>query len=191
MRCTFSRIQNASTSVWLVFVLSSVLMAESLPGWFLNPSESKTHIYSTGAGNSTRKDIALQKASISARAELSLTQELRIETLTKLFQEEILGGNNSTNLLEHFISATVTVSSAILKESKLENKYFEQDGETFYAYVLYSIPRGSLEKKLIEDMNDRISDDVELNARFRSSHAFKELDNEVKKFEVSKKENEE
>ena len=127
-------------------------------------------------------DLAVQKASTDARAEIGRQMELKVNALQKKFAEEV-GSGEGSQLLEQFTTATKTVVSTELTGSKITKKEISQDGNNYRAYVLAEYPIGAAQQAFLK----QISKNEELYTRYRSSEAFKELDEDVKKYEEWKK----
>jgi hypothetical protein len=154
----------------------------SIPDWYLNPPKDANYIYAPATAVSKDLQISVDKASTDARAEIGRTIELKLNNLQKRFDEEV-GVADKSDLLQQFTQATKIVVSTELNGSQIIKKLVGKEGETFRAYVLTEYPIGAA----LEAFTKQISKQQELYTRFRASETFKELDDEVKKYEEWKK----
>jgi hypothetical protein len=122
--------------------------------------------------------LAIDKATTDARAEIGRTINLKLENLQKKFDEEVGVRENST-ILQQFTQATKIVVSESLSGSQVKQKEISKDGEIWRAYVLVQYPIGAANDAFVQ----QIKKQEELYTRFRSSETFKELEDEVKKYE--------
>lgn len=178
------------TFVSLIVFLGACSSSKSLPStdegdipdWYLDTPEDPNYLYAANTGTSKDMDLAVQKAATDARAEIGRQMEVKVKALQKKFAEEVGTGNNS-QLLEQMTSATKTVVSTELNGSKIVKKEIFKDGNNYRAYVLAEYPIGAAQQAFMK----QISKNEELYTRFRSSQAFKELEDEVTKYEEWKK----
>lgn len=148
----------------------------SMPEWFLNPPTDPNYLYSAKTDASADMQMAIDKATTSARAELSRMLELELSSLQKKFMDETGFGENS-NVLSQFTEATKIVTKNTLVGSKIKQNKVEKDKNTFRAYVLVELPLGAAKSNLLSE----IKNNNELKTRFEATQTFKELDEEVKK----------
>ena len=148
------------------------------PDWYLKTPEDPNYIYVPRSATSRDMQMAIDKATTDARAEVGRVVETKLEALQKSFAEEV-GTGEGSNLLQQFTSASKTVVSTSLSGSQVVKKEVLKDGEIWRAYVLVQYPVGASNVALME----QIKKQQELYTRFRSSEAFKELEAEVKKYE--------
>ena len=150
----------------------------NVPEWFMNPPEDPNYVFSAKTSTSKDMQLALDKATTDARAEIARTIEVRIQGFQKKFDEEVGVGQDS-ELLQMFTQATKTVVSQSLSGSKVEKKHVEKDGNNWRAYVLVSYPIGAANQALV----NQIKQQQNMYTRFRASQAFEELEKEAQKFE--------
>ena len=140
------------------------------------------HFYAVGMGESSNLQLAIDKASTNARAEIGRQLNIKVENMMKVFLEEV--GNTDPELNEFSSSTTKTVVSTELTGSKIkEQKYQEKDGK-YQASVLVEYPIGQANAALMS----QIKKNENMYTRFRASEGFKELETEVEKYESWKKE---
>lgn len=149
-----------------------------IPDWYLNAPTDPNYIFSARTATSTDMQLAVDKATTDGRAEVGRVVETKIEGLQKKFDEEVGTPDNAT-LLQQFTSAQKTVVSTSLSGSQVKKQEIYKDGETWRAYVLVEYPVGAANDAFLQQMKKQ----EELYTRYRSSETFKELENEVQKYE--------
>jgi len=152
--------------------------AGEIPDWFLTLPEDPNYVFAAKTATSQDMQLAIDKATTDARAEIGRTVELKLEGLQKSFDEEV-GVRENATLLSQYTQATKTVVSTSLSGSKVKDKEFFKDGEIWRSYVLVEYPIGEANNAFVQ----QIKKQEELYTRFRSSETFKELEDEVKKYE--------
>jgi len=178
-------------SVIILFSLFSILLlaycsssslsstdSGNIPNWYTTPPTDANYMYSAMTATSKDLQLAVDKATTDARAEIGGQVELKVQSLQKSFNEEIGAGEDPT-LLQQFTQATKTVVSTSLTGSKVTKKKIIEDGDNYRAYVLVQYPIGSASEELLKQLKKN----EELYTRFRASQAFDELEDEVKKYE--------
>ena len=149
-----------------------------IPEWYLNPPTATDHIFAAASSTSRDMDLAITKATTEARANIARNIEVKINSMQKKFEEEVGQGENS-EFLSQFTQATKTIASKELTGSQISQKKLIKDGSNWRAYVLAKYPIGAAQKAFLK----KISDNTNLYTRFRSTEAFKELENDVNKYE--------
>ena len=86
--------------------------------------------------------LAVDKASTDAIAEIGRVIEVKLGSLQKKFADEIGTGDNS-KILSLFTEATKLFVSTELNGSQIIKKDIEKEGEGFLAYVLAQYPIGA------------------------------------------------
>ena len=177
-----------STSCRLVLVLASGILlgcastpkkaVENIPDWYLNPPSDPSYLFAAATATSRSMQLAVDKARTQAQAALAQQLEARLGNLTKQFQEETGMGEDS-ELLQQFSSATKVVTKQTLTGARVDQKQLTPEKGIYRAYVLMSLPIGSANKLLM----DKIKANQSLYTRFRATQAFKELNEELEKFE--------
>jgi hypothetical protein len=141
-----------------------------VPDWYLNKPEDPNFLH------------AVDKATQAARTEVGRQVEVKINALQKRFTEET-GIGDDAQLLDQFTQASKTVVSTSLSGSKEKQKKIVKDGSNWRAYVLVEYPLGAAQ----EALREQIKKNEQMYTRFRASQTYKELDDEVQKYEQSKK----
>jgi ribosomal protein S20 len=133
-----------------------------------------------GEGRSTRRDLAKQKATANAEANLARIFERKVESLSKNFQEEVGQGRRS-EINELFSSVSKTISKKVLTGAFTKDyKVMQNDrGEYLYGILLAVTPK-SVNMSLLDEMQNQ---NKELYQRFRASKAFEELQKEMASYE--------
>lgn len=152
-------------------------------GWrnVKTPSDPN-YLFANGFAESQDLQVALDKATLNARAEIGRQLELKLTGMQKSFAEEV--GEVGTELNQFFSTTTKTVMSTTLTGSKIrESKYKEKKG-VYEAVVLVEYPIGAANSALLE----QIKKNQNMYTRFQASQSFKELEAEVEKYEQFKKE---
>lgn len=156
----------------------SKVEAGDIPDWFVDIPEDPNYLFATNSATSQDMQLAMDKAITAARAEIGRQVDIRIKGMQKRFDEEV-GMDEDSELLQQFTQATKTVVSTSLSGSRVAKQKPVQDGNMWRAYVLVSYPIGAANEALMK----QIAKSNNMYTRFRSSEAFKELEEEVKKFE--------
>lgn len=152
--------------------------AGNIPKWYKQPPQDPNHLRAAYTATSQDMQLAVDKAVTGARTEIGRQVEVKIQGLQKKFEEEVGGGANA-ELLQQFTSTSKTIVSTVLSGSRVEKQEQFQDGQMWRAYVLVQYPLGAANEALMQS----IKSNEALYTRFRSSQAFKDLDDEVKKYE--------
>ena len=152
------------------------------PDWFLESPQAPDYLYAATTQTSKDMQMAIDKATMSGREEISRQMEAKLETLRKRFEEDT-GLGSESSLLQNFDQAGRVVSSETLSGSYAKSKKTVREDQVWRAYVLVEYPIGEANRSLMK----KIKASKEMYTRFRATKAFEELDKEVEKFEGSKK----
>lgn len=153
-----------------------------VPDWFLSPPNDPNYLHAVNTSTSKDMQTAVDKATQAARTEVGRQVETKIQGLQKRFTEET-GIGDDAQLLDQFTQASKTVVSTSLSGSKEKQKKIVKDGNNWRAYVLIEYPLGAAQEALL----GQIKKNEQLYTRFRAGQTYKELDDEVQKYEQSKK----
>ena len=149
-----------------------------VPEWYQNPPTDENYFFGVNTQTSTDMQTAFDKAKHGARQEIANQVEIQVDGLEKDFMEEVGSGEN-TQMLQQFNAASKQVVSTALSGSKLIKQEVVKNNGKFRAYVLMNYPIGEANKTLLE----QIKKDQAMYTRFRASKAFKELEQEIEKYE--------
>jgi len=125
-------------------------------------------------GTSRDYQLAIDKAKMDARVEMTQQLNSYVQALIKKFDEEV-GITEDSELLGLFAKTSKIVVDQSLVGSHITKKDVKQDGEIYKAYIVMEAPLGQARQRLLEQI--RASD--ALYKRFSNSASFKELQEEV------------
>jgi hypothetical protein len=154
----------------------------NVPDWFTNPPSDPNYFFSPSTATSQDLQLAIDKATTGARAEIGRQVDVKVKALQKRFDEEVGMGENA-ELMQQFTSATKTVVSTSLSGSRVSKQKQSRDGSIWRAYVLVEYPIGEANQALL----NQIKKSQNMYTRFRASEAFKELEEETTKYDEWKK----
>ena len=149
-----------------------------IPSWYKNVPTDPNYLYAANTATSQDLQVALDKAGTGGRTEIGRQVEVKIEGLQKRFDQEI-GIGKDAELLQQFTQASKNVVSTCLTGSKIKKQEYFQDGKFWRAYVLVEYPVGAANEALMQ----QIKSTQQMQTRFQSSQTFKDLEDEVKKYE--------
>ena len=152
-----------------------------IPDWFTNVPQDPNFLYSANTQASQDLQLAIDKAVTGARSEIGRQLEVKLEGLQKKFSEET-GTGNDAQLLQMFTQAEKTVVSTTLNGSRVKYQKQVKDGELWRSYVLVEYPIGAANTALMEQLKNN----NQMYTRFRASESFKELQDEVDKYDKYK-----
>jgi hypothetical protein len=127
---------------------------------------------------STSRDyqMAIDKAKMDARLEMTQQLNTYVQALIKKFDEEV-GLTEDSELLGLYSKTSKIVVDQSLVGSHVKEKNVKQDGNIYRATVVMEAPLGQARKRLLEQI--KASD--ALYQRFSNSYSFKELEGEIEK----------
>lgn len=153
-----------------------------VPDWFMTVPQDPNYIFAVNTATSQDLGLAIDKAVTSARAEIGRQVDVLVQGLQKKFDEEV-GIGDDAELRQMFTQVTKTVVSTSLSGSRIKYQKQVKDGNLWRAYVLVEYPIGAANQAFMQ----QIKNNENMYTRFRASETFKELDEEVKKYEEWKK----
>mgnify|MGYP006273355339 FL=1 len=156
---------------------------ENVPDWFLNPPTDQNYLFGTGSATSRSMQVAVDKASTTARGNIASTLTTKFEGLTKQFEEEVGTGADS-QMLSQFTQAQKEVVSQVLRGVGTQEREIVNEQGVFRAYVLMDMPVGQAAAELMS----KIQENEAMYTRFRSTQAFEELEEEVEEYEQFREE---
>jgi hypothetical protein len=125
-------------------------------------------------GTSRDYQMAIDKAKMDARLEMTQQLNAYVQALIKKFDEEV-GITEDSELLGLYSKTSKIVVDQSLVGSHVKEKKVKQDGEIYRATVVMEAPLGEARKRLLEQI--KASD--ALYQKFSSSSSFKELEKEI------------
>lgn len=162
----------------LLWMLVAFGCAPSVPKWYTELPKDPEYMFAAKIGQSQSPQMAVDKAVTDARAEIARQTEVWVSTYQKKFDEEV-GLSKDSELLQHFIQATKTVASASLVGSQIRYQALHKESSGHTAYVLVEYPIGAA----AEALSVQINKDNVMYTRFRASEGYKNLEEEVQKYE--------
>lgn len=153
-----------------------------VPEWFTTIPQDPNFLYAARTATSRDLGLAIDKAVTNARAEIARQYEVKVTGLTKSFQEEI-GSSEDSEINQLFTQTVKTVVSTSLMGSRASKTQHVRDGNNYRAYVLVEYPIGAANQAFM----NALKANQNMYTRFRASEAFKEMDDEVQKYEEWKK----
>lgn len=154
----------------------------NIPDWYMNVPSDPNFFYAPNTQVSQDLQLAVDKAVQGGRTEIGRQVEVKINGLQKRFTEETGTAQNS-QLLDMFTQASKTIVSTALTGSRVAKQTTVKDGNNWRAYVLVEYPIGAANQALMQQLKNN----EQMYTRFRSSQVYKELDDEVAKYEEWKK----
>ncbi len=154
-----------------------------IPDWYTNVPQDPNYLFAANSQTSQDMQLATDKATEAARADIGRQLQVKIEGLQKRFSEET-GAGSDAQLLQMFTQAEKTVVDETLSGSKVKNQKIVRDGNLWRSYVLVEYPIGAANEALMQ----QIKNNNQMYTRFRASQTFKELQDEVDKYEKYKHE---
>lgn len=149
---------------------------DNVPSWFLDEPEKENYLYAANSATSKKMQVALDKATTGARGDLASNLETKVESMTKTFTEEV-----GDEMRQQYVEAQKEITSTVLQgTSPKEKEVFEQEDGTWRAFVLMELPVGKAAEKFLSQIRDN---NDEMYTRFRSSQAFKEMQEAVDEYE--------
>jgi hypothetical protein len=153
-----------------------------IPEWYTTVPQDPNYLFAAKTATSQDMQLAVDKATTDGRTEIGRQTDLKVQGLQKKFDEEV-GMNADAQLMTQFTQANKTVVSTSLSGSRQKSQKLCKDGNLWRAYVLVEYPVGAANEALLQ----QIKKNNEMYTRFRSSQTFKELDDEVQKYDEWKK----
>ncbi|MBI3791111.1 MAG: hypothetical protein HY275_09570 [Gemmatimonadetes bacterium] len=151
------------------------------PGWYLAPPRDADYLLSASTATSRDLQVAIDKARLAARAELATQMEAKLEGLGKRFAEE---GSEplASALMQQYSATSKAIVSTVLTGSRPRQQQVDTEGEIYRAYVLMELPIGTANAALMA----KLKQNQAMVTKFRATSAFKELEQDVARFEASK-----
>ncbi len=153
-----------------------------VPEWYTNVPQDPNYLFSAKTATSQDMQLSLDKATTDARTEIGRQTDLRVQGLQKKFDEEV-GVGTDAQLLQQFTQANKTVVSTSLTGSRVRSQRMCKDGDIWRSYVLVEYPVGAASEALMQQLQKN----EQMYTRFRATQTFKELDDEVQKYDLWKK----
>lgn len=153
-----------------------------IPQWYNENPSNNDYFFATSTERSEDLQTATNKAAAGARAEIARMAENHVNTQQKKFTEEV-GSTNDSKLEQLFAETSTIIASQSLVGSTIDKKYITREGNGFRSYVLVKYPVGKVNAELLTKLKSQ----EYANTRLRATKSFDELEQNVEKYEASKK----
>lgn len=153
-----------------------------VPAFYANPPVDPNYLFGPATALSQDLQHAVNTAKEEARVAIARDMRIKIEALFKRFREETGVGEDA-----EFLSMETDVSKSVVSETlvgcKARTQKVLREGPLYRVYVLMELPIGDASKEMLA----KIKENERMYTRYRASEAFKELEEEVEKYEKIKK----
>lgn len=148
---------------------------DQIPDWYLKPPKDADALYEKAAAKSRDLQMAVNKATMLAKAQLAMTIQGEVNSIMKLYMEEN-GPSNGAQVSNNVSVATVQEALKMRMSGVQEEKtQVYQEGDKYVAYVLLKYPLGDMNKLVV----DQIRQDDAVNSRSRSDAAYDEIERKI------------
>lgn len=148
---------------------------DDAPRWFTQPPADADSLYAPGTATSGDMQMAMDKATLSAKRSLADTLRGSLSSKLKEFISESGTGEDPVILTEsERVTSNLITETSLAGYSRTETKLVPQ-GAIYRAYVLLQYPMGNANRILM----DRVKQDKMLESKLRASKAFQELEQEI------------
>jgi len=140
---------------------------EAAPDWYTKPPKSNDILYEKASAKSQDMQMAINKATILARAQLALSIQNEINATMKLYADD--NGQEAS---------VVTSQDAILANLtgvQEEDSKIVQEGDKYVAYVLLRYPIGEFNRLLTQKINTN----TKLKTKIQAKKAFEDLERKI------------
>ncbi|MBC8231215.1 LPP20 family lipoprotein [bacterium] len=141
------------------------------------------YLYARATATSKDMQHAINSAKESGRVEIARQLETNVSAMFKRFIEET-GGGSDAELLQQTADVSKSVVSTTLYGCRARKEDVKKEGGLYRAYVLMEVPIGEANAVLMAQIKAR----EHLYTRFRAAQGFKELAEEVERYERFKRE---
>jgi len=154
----------------------------TVPEFYSNPPTDPNYLFSPATARSQDLQHAVNTAKEEARIGIAREMRVKIQGLFKRFREETGVGEDA-----EFLSMETDVSKSVVSETlvgcKTRTQKILREGTLYRVYVLMELPIGAANAEMLA----KIKENERMYTRYRASQAFKELEEEVEKYEKIKK----
>ena len=151
-----------------------------VPDWFMmTPQPDNDYaVYATGEATSRKMNIAMQKATQQARANLGQSISAKVQSLIESMVEEAGMGDN-TQITEFYSEASKSVSNETLSGAIVIKKYpYQTSSGGYRVYVLMGLKREPFDNSVGKAIVSKVKENQEeaMYATFKKTQAFNRLD---------------
>ncbi|TAN61675.1 MAG: hypothetical protein EPN20_12090 [Magnetospirillum sp.] len=148
---------------------------EEAPSWFINPPKDDLSIYAPATATSGDMQLALDKATLSAKRSLADNLTGLLSSKMKEFISESGSAEDATVTREsERVTSNLITETNLAGYQRTQSKVVPQ-GTQYRAYVLLQYPMGSANRVLV----DRVKENRALEGKLRASKAFQDLEKEI------------
>ena len=151
-----------------------------VPNWFMMTPEPDDEyaVYATGEATSRKMNIAMQKATQQARANLGQSINAKVQSLIESMVEEAGMGDN-VQITEFYSEASKSVSNETLSGAIVIKKYpYQTSSGGYRVYVLMGLKREPFDNSVGKAIVSKVKENQEeaMYATFKKTQAFNRLE---------------
>ena len=151
-----------------------------VPNWFMMTPEPDDEyaVYATGEATSRKMNIAMQKATQQARANLGQSINAKVQSLIESMVEEAGMGEN-VQITEFYSEASKSVSNETLSGATVVKKYpYQTSSGGYRVYVLMGLRKAPFDNAASQAIVSKVKENQEeaMYATFKKTQAFGRLD---------------
>ena len=151
-----------------------------VPNWFLMTPEPDDEyaVYATGEATSRKMNIAMQKSTQQARANLGQSIKAKVQSLIESMVEEAGMGEN-VQITEFYSEASKSVSNETLSGATVVKKYpYQMSSGGYRVYVLMGLKKAPFDNAASQAIVSKVKENQEesMYAAFKKTQAFNRLD---------------
>ena len=150
-----------------------------VPNWFMMTPEPDDEyaVYATGEATSRKMNIAMQKSTQQARANLGQSINAKVQSLIESMVEEAGMGDN-VQITEFYSEASKSVSNETLSGAIVIKKYpYQTSSGGYRVYVLMGLKKAPFDNAASQAIVSKVKENQEeaMYATFKKTQAFNRL----------------
>lgn len=150
-----------------------------VPNWFMMTPEPDDEyaVYATGEATSRKMNIAMQKSTQQARANLGQSINAKVQSLIESMVEEAGMGEN-VQITEFYSEASKSVSNETLSGAIVIKKYpYQTSSGGYRVYVLMGLKKAPFDNAASQAIVSKVKENQEeaMYATFKKTQAFNRL----------------
>ena len=154
-----------------------------VPNWFMMTPEPDDEyaVYATGEATSRKMNIAMQKSTQQARANLGQSINAKVQSLIESMVEEAGMGEN-VQITEFYSEASKSVSNETLSGAVVVKKYpYQMSSGGYRVYVLMGLRKAPFDNAAKQAIVSKGKENQEeaMHANFKKTQAFNRLDEAI------------
>jgi hypothetical protein len=151
-----------------------------VPNWFMMTPEPDDEyaVYATGEATSRKMNIAMQKATQQARANLGQSINAKVQSLIESMVEEAGMGEN-VQITEFYSETSKSVSNETLSGATVVKKYpYQMSSGGYRVYVLMGLKKAPFDNAASQAIVSKVKENQEeaMYATFKKTQVFNRLD---------------